>query len=330
MPTLDVAVVIVTYKSAQLTIQSLRSLESERAISGLNIRAIVVDNASGDLPAIQQALGPNGWSSWVTLVLAPMNGGFAYGNNLGVQHAYAAATPDYIYLLNPDAEVRPGAIGSLVRFLEARPDAGVAGSSFEYLDGRDWPMAFRFPTIWSELSEGLHIGLIARLLKKWIVARRMTQITQPTDWICGASMLIRPAVFAAIGGFDENYFLYFEETDFCNRALKAGFSTWYVPESRVMHIMGQSTRITDETLELQRLPAYWFESRRRYFAVTFGVGHAMLIDLAAFFAGFLGLVKRILQRRPRVPHYLRDLFKHTVLRPRNRQFPEVRCLLLRN
>jgi GT2 family glycosyltransferase len=330
MPSFDVAVVIVTYKSAQLTIQSLRSLESERASSGLNIRATVVDNASGDLPAIQQALGPNGWSSWVTLVPAPMNGGFAYGNNLGVQHAYAAATPDYIYLLNPDAEVRPGAISALVRFLEARPDVGIAGSSFEYLDGRDWPMAFRFPTIWSELSEGLQIGLVARLLNKWVVARRMTQITQPIDWICGASMMIRPAVFAAIGGFDENYFLYFEETDFCNRALKAGFSTWYVPESRVMHIMGQSTRITDETLELQRRPAYWFESRRRYFAVTFGVGHAMLIDLVAFFSGSLGLLKRTVQRRRGVPYYLRDLLKHTILWSHNRQFPEVRCLLSRN
>jgi N-acetylglucosaminyl-diphospho-decaprenol L-rhamnosyltransferase len=330
MPSFDVAVVIVTYKSAQLTIQSLRSLESERASSGLNIRATGVDNASGDLPAIQQALGPNGWSSWVTLVPAPMNGGFAYGNNLGVQHAYAAATPDYIYLLNPDAEVRPGAISALVRFLEARPDVGIAGSSFEYLDGRDWPMAFRFPTIWSELSEGLQIGLVARLLNKWVVARRMTQITQPIDWICGASMMIRPAVFAAIGGFDENYFLYFEETDFCNRALKAGFSTWYVPESRVMHIMGQSTRITDETLELQRRPAYWFESRRRYFAVTFGVGHAMLIGLVAFFSGSLGLLKRTVQRRRGVPYYLRDLLKHTILWSHNRQFPEVRCLLSRN
>src|ERR1700683_1440943 len=143
MPTLNVAVVIVNYTSAQLTIQSLRSLESERASSGLNIRAIVVDNASGDLAAIQQALGPNGWSSWVTLVLAPMNGGFANANNIEVQHAYAAAPPDYIYLLNPDAEVRPGAIGSLVRFLEDRPDAGIAGTSFENLHEEDCPTDLR-------------------------------------------------------------------------------------------------------------------------------------------------------------------------------------------
>jgi N-acetylglucosaminyl-diphospho-decaprenol L-rhamnosyltransferase len=325
MPILDIAVVIVTYKSAQLTNACLRSLESERATSGLNIRAIVVDNASGDLPAIQPVVEQNGWSSWVTAVAAPMNGGFAYGNNLGVQLAYAAGVPDYIYLLNPDTEVRPGATSALVRFLEAHADVGIAGSSFEYLDGRDWPIAFRFPSVWSELSEGLQIGLIARLLRKWTVARRMTKVTQPTDWICGASMMIRPAVFTAIGGFDENYFLYFEETDFCYRAGKAGLSTWYVPESRVMHIMGQSTRITDEQLALQRYPAYWFESRRRYFAVTFGVGRAMLIDIVALLAGPLGVLKCRLQRRPRVPHYLRDLFRHTILWPRNRQFPEVRC-----
>jgi GT2 family glycosyltransferase len=329
MPVLDIAVVIVTYKSAQLTIACLRSLESERATSGMNIRAIAVDNASGDLPAIQQAVDQNGWSSWVTAVAAPMNGGFAYGNNLGVQRAYAAGVPDYIYLLNPDTEVRPGATSALVRFLEAHPDVGIAGSSFEYLDGRDWPIAFRFPSVWSELSEGLQIGLIARLLRKWTVARRMTKVTQPTDWICGASMMIRPAVFTAIGGFDENYFLYFEETDFCYRACKAGFSTWYVPESRVMHIMGQSTRITDEQLALQRYPAYWFESRRRYFAVTFGVGRAMLIDIVALLAGPLGALKCRLQRRPRVPHYLRDLFRHSILWPRNRQFPEVRCATAR-
>jgi N-acetylglucosaminyl-diphospho-decaprenol L-rhamnosyltransferase len=325
MPILDIAVVIVTYKTAQLTIACLRSLEPERATSGLNVRAIVVDNASGDLPAIQQVVEQSGWSSWVTAVAAPVNGGFAYGNNLGVQLAYAAGVPSYIYLLNPDTEVRPGATGALVRFLESHPDVGIAGSSFEYLDGRDWPIAFRFPSVWSELSEGLQIGLIARLLRKWTVARRMTQVTQPTDWICGASMMIRPAVFTAVGGFDENYFLYFEETDFCYRAGKAGFSTWYVPESRVMHIMGQSTRITDEQLALQRYPAYWFESRRRYFAVTFGVGRAMLIDIVALLAGPLGLLKCMLQRRARVPHYLRDLFRHTILWPRNRQFPEVRC-----
>ena len=325
MCSFDVAVVIVTYRTADLTIACLRSLQRERQASEeITVRAVVVDNASGDAAVIRSALEAEGWQSWVTLIEAPVNGGFAYGNNLGAQHAYAEKSPDYVYVLNPDTEVRPGAIGSLVRFLEASPQVGIAGGSFEHVDGRLWPIAFRFPTIVSELSHGLQIGIVSRLLQRWTVARPMIQLTQPIDWICGAAMMIRPAVFDRIGGFDENYFLYFEETDFCNRARQAGYATWYVPESRVMHIMGQSTKVTDEKAVLQRFPAYWFQSRRRYFAVTFGVVHAMVIDLVAVLANCLGLMKRLALRRPSVPYYIRDLIKHSVLWPRNRAFPTVR------
>ena len=91
---LDVAVVIVSYKSAPLTIDALRSLAGERATPGLAIRAVVVDNASGDAPRVAECIGANRWESWVTLVTAPRNGGFAYGNNLGLEHAYATGRPD--------------------------------------------------------------------------------------------------------------------------------------------------------------------------------------------------------------------------------------------
>jgi GT2 family glycosyltransferase len=325
MRSFDVAVVIVTYRTAELTIACLRSVQEERQASKeITVRAVVVDNASGDAAVIRSALEAEGWQSWVTVIEAPVNGGFAYGNNLGAQHAYAEKHPDYVYVLNPDTEVRPGAIGSLVRFLEASPQVGIAGGSFEHLDGRLWPIAFRFPTIVSELSHGLQIGIVSRLLQRWTVAWPMIQLPQRIDWICGAAMMIRPAVFDRIGGFDENYFLYFEETDFCNRARQAGYATWYVPESRVMHIMGQSTKVTDEKAVLQRFPAYWFQSRRRYFAVTFGVVHAVVIDLVAVLANCLGLMKRLALRRPSVPYYIRDLIKHSVLWPRNRAFPTVR------
>ena len=316
----DVAVVIVTFKSAHLTVDALRSVEAERIASGLRLRAVVVDNACGDLPVIARAREQNNWSSWLTLVNAPRNGGFAYGNNLGIAHAYAAGTPDYIYLLNPDAQVRPGGIAALVRFLNDRPEVGIAGSSFENLDGSDWPIAFRFPTIFSELDAGLQWGVISRLLRRWVVARVMTQTPQPVDWICGASMMIRPAVLAATGGLDENYFLYFEETDFCRRARVAGHPTWYVPASRVMHIMGQSTNVTDTRQGPRRLPAYWFESRRRYYVLAFGLWHAAAIDLVALLANAIGQFKRMIQGRHRdaVPHFIRDLLRHSVLWPRNR------------
>lgn len=323
---LDIAAVIVTYRTAQLAIGALRSVEAERASTGLRIRATVVDNASGDLPVIAQAVETNHWSSWVTLVAAPKNGGFAYGNNFGIERVYAAAHPDYVYLLNPDAEIRPGAIATLVRFLETHPDVGIAGSSFENLDGSDWPRAFRFPTLLSELCQGVSLEIVTRLLRRWEVPRTMTKAAQPVDWICGASMLIRPSVLAAIGGLDENYFLYFEETDFCYRAKRAGFPTWYVPESRVMHNAGQSTQVTDVRAGLKRLPSYWFESRRRYFAVTFGVGHAMAIDLIAVLAFSLGVLKCTIlgRRRATVPHFIRDLIRYSVIWPRNRRFPAPR------
>ena len=325
MPELDIAVVIVTYKCAALTLESLRSVDAERSTTGTRIRVIVVDNASGDTKDLAEAIKSNNWASWVTLVTAPRNGGFAYGNNVGIQRAYDTATPAYVYLLNPDAQVRSGAIASLARFLEAHPDVGIAGSSFETRDGSNWPFAFRFPGLMSELLQGMEIGALMRLFDRWVVARHMSRVAQPTDWICGASMMIRPSVLARIGGMDENYFLYFEETDFCYRAKQAGFPTWYVPDSRVMHIMGQTTTVTDISAGPRRLPDYWFESRRRYFAVTYGVGKAIAIDVVTLIANSVGLIKRIALKRDRVPHFLRDVIRHSVLWPRNRNFPDIRC-----
>ena len=316
MPDVTVAVIIVSYRSAGLAIESLRSLQAERAAAGLAIRAVVIDNASGDFPQISRAVEENGWGSWVTTVLAAHNGGFAYGNNLGVRHALQSGPVDYLYLLNPDTQVRPGAIATLVRFLESQPRIGIAGSSFENADGSEWPIAFRFPSLLSELSQALAFGPLIRLLDQWAVAKHMSQgMPQQVDWICGASMMIRTAVFEAIGGLDEGYFLYFEETDFCLRAQRAGFQTWYVPESRVMHVGGQSTGVTERNTAPKRLPGYWFDSRRRYFTKAFGIAHAAAIDLVVLVTYPLGWLKRLAlrQRHESVPHYYRDFIRGSVL-----------------
>jgi GT2 family glycosyltransferase len=316
----DVAIAIVTYRSAKFTIDCLSSINAERSTSCVNIRAIVVDNASGDARVVAKAVDQNGWWSWVTLITAPKNGGFAYGNNLALQRANADGPPKYLHMLNPDTVVRKGAIAELVRFLEAHPDIGIAGSSFENLDGSEWPKAFRFPSLLSEFEAGLQFGLASRVLRQWVVPQLMTRTAQPIDWVVAASMMIRWSVFDRIGGFDDNYFLYFEETDFCFRAKKAGLSTWYVPASRVMHIGGQTTNVSNRKAVPERLPVYWFESRRRYFAVNHGVAYAMIVDIVALLAHALGSLKRIAQRRRNqgVPHLLTDLWRHSVLWQRNR------------
>jgi N-acetylglucosaminyl-diphospho-decaprenol L-rhamnosyltransferase len=321
MRAIEVVIAIVSYRSAALTIECLRSIDAERSTSGLIIKTIVVDNASGDTQEIARTIEKNAWSSWVTLLTAPRNGGFGYGNNLAFRHAHDQERPDYFHLLNPDTLVRKGAVGTLARFLEEHPQVGIVGGSFEFADGSEWPVAFRFPSILSEIAAGIQLGLVTRILQHWVVPVEMSPRPQCVDWVSGASMMIRCSVLDAIGGFDENYFLYFEETDFCFRAKKAGFSTWYVPESRVMHIVGQSTKVTEQNAALKRLPAYWFESRRRYLLTNYGTVYALAVEAATLISNAGGSLKRILQRRQYlgIPHFLSDLVLHSILRPRNRR-----------
>ena len=315
-----VAVVIVTYRSAALTVDCLRSLQLERLHSGIEITAVVVDNASGDYAEIAAALTSEGWGDWAQLIEAPRNGGFAYGNNLGFAHALRQWNPHYLHMLNPDTRVKPGAVRELVDFLERTPAAGIAGSSFENGDGSDWPIAFRFGSALSELESGLGFGPVSRLLERWRVARVMGKSAQQIDWCAGASMMLRRSMLTMIGGMDERFFLYFEETEFCWRARRAGFQTWYVPSSRVIHIAGQSTKLTERDAAPKRLPDYWFESRRRYFQITLGLRRALLTDLLTLAAGALGQIKLTLQGRRHeiVPQYLSGVWRHSVLHPRNR------------
>jgi hypothetical protein len=320
MSVTQVAVIIVTFRTAALTINCLRSIEEQRHIDDLRITAVVVDNSADDFCLIQRAIETSGWAHWVKLAAAPKNGGFAYGNNLGIQLARTDGSPDYIHLLNPDTMLSHGAIHSLVRFLQSHPKAGIAGSSFENLDGSDWPFAFHFPTMISEIEEGLQLGIASRVLRRWVVAKRMGKIPEPVDWVPGASMMVRKDVFDSIGGLDENYFLYFEETDFCYRAKRSGFAAWYVPESRVMHIAGQSTKITERNAARRRQPPYWFESRRRFFIVTHGVNYARATDVVAILAHCLGIMKRFVlgRRHDGTPFFIRDLVRHSPLWAKNR------------
>ena len=316
-----VAVIIVTYKTAELTIDCLRSIEHERSAADLIISATVVDNSSEDYGAVKQAIDLNGWSNWAQVACAPKNGGFAYGNNYGARLAYKSGTPDYIHLLNPDTVVRQGAIASLVQFLETHRNVGIAGSSFENLDGSDWPFAFRFPSLLSEIEEGLQFWLASKVLSPWVVARTMSKSPERVDWVPGASMMIRRSVFENVGGLDEDYFLYFEETDFCFRCGRLGFETWYVPKSRVMHIAGQSTKVTERDALVQRLPPYWFESRRRFFVKSYGKAYATIADILAIIARSLGVAKRfcLQQRSGGVPRYIPDLLRYSILWPNNRR-----------
>ncbi|WP_448562660.1 glycosyltransferase family 2 protein [Trichothermofontia sp.] len=315
----SVVTVIVNYRSSQLTIECLKSLEVEKQ-SVLDLLVIVVDNNSGDGSAeqLQQAILANDWQSWVMLIPSKHNGGYAYGNNLAIKAArQLGIQPSYFWLLNPDTRVYPGSVEALVNFMETHPDVGICGSELEEADGSLFAKAFRFPNILSEFDAGLRLGIVSKLLARWLVSQDMRDTAAKVDWLPGASMLVRSRVFEEVGLMDEGYFLYFEETDFCLQTQRANWSCWYVPASKVMHIAGQSTGVTVRDGPSKRLPAYWFESRRRYFLKNHGFFYTALADLGWILGYILWLIRCVLQQKDDLahepPHLLWDFIRHSVL-----------------
>jgi N-acetylglucosaminyl-diphospho-decaprenol L-rhamnosyltransferase len=318
----SVLVVIVNYRVAALTLQCLRSLIPERK-QVPDLRVTVVENDSGDEAALRKGLADPVFEGWTELLVAERNGGFAYGNNCAIRRMLSEPRPaDYVLLLNPDTEVRLGAVETLRAFMESHPDAGIAGASLENGDGSEWPIAFRFPTALAELDMGMRFGPVTKLLKKHVVAQQMGPVAQPIDWVPGAAMIVRREVFEDIGLMDERYFLYYEEADFCLVANRAGWSCWYVPEARVMHNAGQSTGVTVQNQRPPRLPDYWFESRRRYFMKNHGVLYAVITDVAYLVGLAFDRARTRIQMREdkRPPHVFRDSLRNSPLWRKNRNF----------
>lgn len=309
-------VVIVNYRTPRLVVECLRSLDAEvRARPGTTVA--VVDNASGDdsVPTIGAAITEHGWT-WATLLPSPTNGGFAAGNNFAIRKALAAPTPpDVFWLLNPDTVAEPGALAALADFFASRPQVGICGGRILEADRQPWRVALRFPGILSEFERGFDFGIVTRLLRRWAVLQPIGEEPLRVDWVSGATMAIRRSTFDRIGLMDERYFLYYEETDFCLRAHRAGIECWQLPQSRIVHIAGQSTQVTRKDLPPRRVPAYWFESRRRYFAKNHGRLYAIVADLAWLLAHGLGSLRRFVQRKPSVhpPKLVADFLRHSSL-----------------
>jgi len=313
---LQLAVIIVNYRTAALTIGCLESLARELS-SFPNSRVFVVDNGSGDGSAqqIARAIEANRWSDWARLLPLERNGGFAFGNNAVLRPLLQ--TPDkpaYVLLLNPDTIVRPGAIPALIDFMVQHPAVGIVGSRLEDPDGTPQNSAFRFHTLMSELDTQLRLGIFSRFIARWSKSPGFSDSALQTDWVAGASMLVRTEVFDSIGLLDEGYFLYFEEVDFCLRALRTGWTCWYEPRSRVVHLVGQATGVTNPKSTARRLPTYWFDSRRRYFVKNHGWLYASVVDLAWLIAHLLWQLRRRIQGKPdRGPvGWLRDQARNSV------------------
>lgn len=310
-------VVIVNYRSAQLALECLDSLAQERdAMPTLEVAVVENDSPDDSYETLSAAIAARGWSEWVHLEKSPHNGGFGFGVNVAVRRGLAAPSPpDGFLLLNPDTYVRDGAVGALVEALRTDPAVGIVGSRLEDPDGTVQHSRFRFPSLCNALDDGLRLGILHRLLGDRVTCPPHTETAHDIDWLAGASMLIRREVFELVGLFDEGFFLYYEELDFTRRAHALGVRTRYVPSSRVVHLVGQSTGVTSRNKRPGRTPGYWFESRKRYFKKHHSALYKLLADAAFVLGRSIHHVLRVLRRRPNLepPRYLWDFVRNNWL-----------------
>lgn len=300
---MQIAVVIVNYRTPGLVLECLASIVGERDALP-KLQAIVVDNASGDgsVEILSERLCQAPFCEWVTFLPLRQNGGFGWGNNQAILHLLASETPpDAFLLLNPDAMMEPGALVALVDAMTRHPDAGAIGSQLVNTDGNLSGSAFRFPTVCREFVRGIGIETVGRILGIQPVLTPLGE-RGPIDWATGASVLIRTQAFHDAGLFDTGFFLYFEEVELMHRFSERGWKTYHCPESRVLHIAGASTGVIDGRMKGRLAPPdYLFESRLRYFALTGGPVSAWMADIAWLVGDTCGRVIGIVApRRSRI------------------------------
>lgn len=258
---------MVNYRTGHLLRPSLERLAKARE-QFPNLSVVVVDNASPDdsVSVMKHAIAALSAEAWVTLVPHSENAGFAAGNNLGVKRACEQAdhAPDYFFFLNPDAYIQDDCLTKLWDFSSKRQHACVLGAMLTDESGVLRPSGFRFPSAISEFQRGAHLGIVDKLFPNQRIAIDVQSAPHESDWVSGAAFWVPKRIWDRIGGMDARYFLYFEEVDFMRQVRRADFSIWTVPAAKVAHIAGASTQIVSGKSLVKKMPAYWYESWRRY------------------------------------------------------------------
>jgi GT2 family glycosyltransferase len=277
------SIIIVTRNTCALTRAAIAS--SRESQDGLTKEIIVVDNGSTDDTS---AALPREFPE-VQYLRSKTNLGFAGANNLGARNAHG----EFLVLLNSDARLQPDSLRLAVEWMRAHSDCGIAGAQLLNPDGSRQNSIANFPSLATEL---LNKSLLRRIFPKRFPGKEQ-EFKQPVEVesVIGAFMLVREAVWRAIGGMDERYFFFFEETDFCLQARRHGWKVFHLPQVKAWHEQGKSASQVHVPARVE----YW-RSRYTYFAknhsilaravLRLGLGARLLVNWLS--SGLLFLVGR--------------------------------------
>jgi len=266
----ELSVIIVNYFSERKLLGCLRSLDAERE----PVEVVVADNGSNsqNRASLVAAYPRVRWHS------SGGNAGFAVASNIGA----ARAVSDKLLFLNPDTIVLPGTFSPLIRTLgSAGVGRCILGCSVLDEDGAPQLSCRRFPD-WRTIVAG-RFSLLTRLFpaNSWSVRYLMRDFghdsNRRVDWVSGAAMAMSRATFEELGGFDEIFFMYFEDVDLCRRAAELGIPTLYFPEARVEHQIGGSSREVPVRALTYRHRSMWGYYRRYHGRLWLNPFAALLI-----------------------------------------------------
>jgi GT2 family glycosyltransferase len=217
---MDLSIVIVTYNSQEFILNCLASVR--RAAMEIDHETIVIDNDSTDeTKALMKTFGNS-----ITFLGNPENYGFARAVNMGLQRA----TGDFLLLLNPDTVIKSDSLSPMIDFMRRNSRVGICGCKLLNRDGSLQYSKGSFPTLFS-------------LFYRRVLPRRMRKYhlwgygqAGPCDWVTGAFVCIRKSVIEDIGYLDKNYFIYYEDLDYCLRTKKKGYEIYYDPQIETYHL----------------------------------------------------------------------------------------------
>ncbi len=314
--TVDAAIITVTYNCGDFIEDFLQAISTQLHQVTPSAMLIIVDNASSDntLEVARDFIQREGLQDRILLLPQSENLGFGTGCNRGAQAA-GAYEPRFYWFLNPDTRIFPDTGLELLAFFEANNKADFVGSQLVDEHNTPRPSAFRFPSIVSEFCRSVRLGIVDRCLPMGQLAIPVATTPHTADWLTGASFMVKREVFDQLRGFDEKFFLYFEEVDLFYRARAQGYNCWFNPRSKVYHYAGASTGIATHRKAVKRRPQYWFDSRRYFYCKNFGRWYFALCDLAAITGLALWQLRLLVQRRKDSgdpPGLLQDLAANSI------------------